>query len=271
LKVWRARQFALWVLASAAIPVTAMAQTRPGGTQLEARGAQVRLAQPDPVPARVVISLSGGMQAAPTTFSDRFEFGRNLENASVEVQYGLQPAILFDGGIGIRLWQNVGAGVAVSHATRDDSADIDARIPHPFFFERLRTVTGSQSGINRTETAAHVQLQYSIATTPSVTLVLSAGPSWLNVAQELVTDVEYDETFPYDEATFRSAPARRSTASAIGFNAGAELRWMFARHVGAGGFARFTRATVDLETHDSRRIAVRAGGVQAGGGLRIAF
>ena len=269
--MWRARQLALWVLAASAIPEAAIAQTRPGGTQLEARGAQIRLAQPERMPGRVVISLSAGVQAAATGFSDRFGFERNVETASVEVQYGQQPAILFDGGIGIRLWKNLGAGIAVSHSTGDDSADIDARIPHPFFFERFRTVTGSQSGITRTETAAHMQLQYSFNATPSVTLVLSAGPSWLNVAQELVTDVEYDETFPYDEATFRSAPARRSTASATGFNAGAELRWMFARHVGAGGFARFTRATVDLETHDNRRIAVRGGGVHAGVGLRVAF
>ena len=268
MKVWRARRLALWVLVAAGIPATAIAQT---STQLDARGAQAGLAQPEPVPARVVISLSGGIQAATTGFSDRFEFERNVETASVDVEYGVQPAILFDGGIGIRLWKNVGAGLAVSHATRDDSAEIDARIPHPLYLERPRSVTGSQGGITRTETAAHVQLQYSAAVTPAVTLVLSAGPSWLNVAQELVTDVEYDETFPYDEATFRSAPARRSTASAIGFNAGAELRWMFARHVGAGGFARFTRATVDLETHDDRRMEIRAGGVQVGVGLRIAF
>ena len=102
-------------------------------------------------------------------------------------------------------------------------------------------------------------------------LVLSGGPSWLNVEQELVTDVLYDETYPFDTATFRSAPTRRSKASVTGFNAGADLQWMFGRHIGVGGMVRFIRGSVDLTTENDRRISVRAGGVQAGGGLRIGF
>ena len=41
-----------------------------------------------------------------------------------------------------------------------------------------------------------------------VMLVLSGGPSRLNVEQELVTDVLYDETYPFD--TPRSAAPRRA-------------------------------------------------------------
>jgi hypothetical protein len=56
-----------------------------------------------------------------------------------------------------------------------------------------------------------------------------------------------------------------------GFNAGADLRWMFSRNVGLGGMVRFIRGSVDLETENNRRILVRAGGLQAGGGIRIGF
>ena len=80
----------------------------------------------------------------------------------------------------------------------------------------------------------------------------------------------YDETYPFDTATFRSATTRRSKASVTGFNAGADLQWMFGRHIGLGGMVRFTRGSVDLTTENDRRISVRAGGVQAGG-LRIGF
>ena len=81
----------------------------------------------------------------------------------------------------------------------------------------------------------------------------------------------YDEEYPFDVATFRSATTRRSKATVTGFNAGADLRWMLSRNIGVGGMLRYIRGSVDLETEDDRQISVRAGGLQVGGGLRIGF
>jgi hypothetical protein len=194
--------------------------------------------------AKVVVSLSGGTQVAAGGLTDRFTFERNVETASVDVKYPVKPAVLVDG---------------------------DARIPHPFVFERPRTVTGVQHTIAHAETAVHLQVQYSIEASRRVSVVLSGGPSWLDVEQELVTDVLYDEAYPYDTATFKSATATRSKASAVGGHAGADLRWMFGRTIGLGALVRFTRGTADLTTRDDRRVSVRAGGVQAGVGLRFVF
>jgi hypothetical protein len=222
--------------------------------------------------SRVVVSLNGGIQTAGPGLSDHFEFATDLlEMAKVDVQYPAKPSVLIDGGLGLRLWKNLGVGVAVSHATVDGTAEIDAQIPHLLYLEQPRTVTGEQDGITRAETAVHVQLQISVPMASRLTLVLSGGPSRLNVEQEIVTDVLYDQEYPYDVATFRSAPARRSKASVTGFNAGADLRWMFSRNIGLGGIVRFIRGSVDLETENNRRISVRAGGLQAGGGIRIGF
>jgi hypothetical protein len=46
---------------------------------------------------------------------------------------------------------------------------------------------------------------------------------------------------------------------------------MFTRTIGLGGMLRFSRADVDLEAPDNRRLTIKGGGIQAGGGLRIAF
>jgi hypothetical protein len=220
---------------------------------------------------RVVLGVSGGAQSSSSALSDHFEFERNVETATVDVKYPAKVATLFDAGIGVRLFKALGAGVAVSNATRDGNAEVDARIPHPLLFAQLRTVEGSQPGISRTETAVHVQLLYTIAASPKIAVVLAVGPSIVHLEQELVTDVTYDEAYPFDAATFKSAPAHRAKASATGFNAGADVRWMFARSIGIGALVRFSRATVDLSTEDKRTLAVRAGGVQAGVGIRIAF
>jgi hypothetical protein len=220
----------------------------------------------------VVVSLNGGAQVAADSLSDHFEFeSYGFEAAAVNVKYPAKPGVLVDAGIGVRLWKRLGAGVAVAYVTRDGAAAVDARIPHPFLFGQPRTVTGSQGSIARAETGVHVQVQYSIEASRRVSIVLSGGPSWLNVEQELATDVQYDEAYPYDSATFRSATATRTKASAVGMNAGADLRWMFGRTIGLGALVRFTRGTVDLRTPDDRHVSVRAGGAQAGAGLRFVF
>jgi hypothetical protein len=220
---------------------------------------------------RFVVGVSGGAQGAASTVSDHFEFERNVETATVDVKYPTKPMALIDAGIGVRLWKRLGAGVAVSNARRSGSAEVNAQIPHPLAFGQPRAVDGKQSGIDTTETDVHVQLLYAVQASPRITLTLSAGPSIVHLEQELVSGVTYDETYPFDVATFRSAPSSRAKASAAGFNAGADLRWMFSRWIGLGGLVRYSRATVDLTTSDNRTLAVRAGGVQGGVGIRLVF
>jgi hypothetical protein len=222
-------------------------------------------------PPRFVLSISGGVEGSVPSLTDHFEFERNVETAKVDVTYPAKLGTLVDAGIGVRLWKRLGAGVAVSNVTIDGSAEVKASIPHPLQFEQPRSIEGSQAGVSRTETAVHVQLLYAVDVSPKVTLVLSGGPSVVRLEQELVDDVTYDETYPFDTATFKSAPSHRARASAAGFNVGADVRWMFARAIGLGGLVRFTRATVDLTTDDHRTLGVEAGGLQAGVGLRVVF
>jgi hypothetical protein len=219
---------------------------------------------------RIVVAVNGAVQSSAPALSDRFEFDSSVETAIVDLTYPARAAVLIDAGIGVRVWRRIGVGLAVSRATRRGAAEVDARLPHPLLFAQPRTVAGSQPGLDTTETAAHLQLLYAIEATPGVTLVLSGGPSVMQVRQELVTDVKYSETYPFDEAAFTSAGTRRSSASATGFNAGADVRWMFAPSVGIGVLVRYSRARVDLDGAD-RSLGVRGGGVQAGVGLRLAF
>jgi hypothetical protein len=220
--------------------------------------------------SRLTVSVNAGVQTSETRLSDHFEFDRDQETATVDVKYPLKPGVLFDAGVIVRLSKNLGAGVAVSRVTGDGSAKVDGQIPHRSYFQQPRALSGEQTGITHAETGVHLQLQYSIPMASRFTLVLSGGPSWLNVEQELITGVVYDDDYPFDVVTFQSATTRRSKASVTGFNAGADLRWMPSR-IGLGGMVRFTRASVDLITENDRRIPVRAGGVQVGGGIRIGF
>ena len=220
---------------------------------------------------RVWISVNAGMQIPADDLADRFEFQRFVEQATVDVDYDGDPGIFFDGGLTFRLWKRLGAGVALSRFSHDSSAGVEARIPHPFFDNQHREISGTADGVTRAETGIHVQLTYVANTRGALKMVLSGGPSYFDLEQDLVGGVQYAESFPFDEATFTAADLSRASATGLGFNVGADVAWMLGRQFGIGGLIRFSRASIDLDTNDRRTIEVKAGGFQAGAGLRILF
>ena len=224
-----------------------------------------------PADPRFAIGLSGGFQPTVTDFDDRFTFPLHQETGTSTVDYSVESGGLFDANFGVRLWGGLGAGVAVSRFTGKGNVTATSSVPHPFYLERYREVSGEADGIDRNESGVHVQLQYRLPLRGPLQVTLMAGPSFLNVTQTMVIDVNYTEEYPYDVATFAGVDSRRVKASAPGFNAGLDLRWMFTRNIGVGGLARFTRAEVELDAADDRTVTVDAGGAHVGAGIRFAF
>jgi hypothetical protein len=220
---------------------------------------------------RVLISVNGAYQPTKNDFSDRFEFQKNLETGTTDVDYPVKGGFVFDAGASFRFWKNLAAGVSVSSFTRDDIASTTSSIPHPFFFQQPRTVTGDATGVKRTETAVHVQAVYLVNPGGKLRMAFSGGPTFFTLEQDLVTEVTVTETYPYDTAAFASADKRRESGSTVTFNVGADVMWMLSRNVGVGGLVRFSPASVDLDAPNNRTISVDAGGVYAGGGLRLLF
>ena len=224
-------------------------------------------AQPLP---RFTISVNGGYQPSSTSFDDRFTFDLNHETASVDTDYSVEDGPLFDAGVGFRIWNGLGAGIAISRFTVDSTGQAEATLPHPLVFQRNRQISGETTGITREETGIHIQAQYHLPPFGRVYVTLAGGPSVLDIQQSIVTDVNYTEEFPYDTATYVGVDSQRVSGTATGFNAGTDVRWMFTRNIGVGGLVRYTRASVDL-TRNGRTVKVDAGGTQVGGGIRLAF
>jgi hypothetical protein len=176
-----------------------------------------------------------------------------------------------DATAGFLVRRRLGIAVGVSHATRAGDAQITAEVPHPFFDDQPRTVSGTASDISRTETAIHGQLYYDMRPRGPWRVRLFAGPSYFSVEQEVVIGVQTDEAYPFDTAEFRGATTRRAKGSAIGLNAGLEAARMFTRRVGIAGSLRYAAASVDLDVEEAQSVSTTGGGLQAGLGLRILF
>jgi len=230
--------------------------------------------QAGPAPARTaaprgLVSINGGLQSPSRTFSDSFTFEVNVEDASVRTEYEVESGPFFDGGFSVRLFGPIGAGVAFSRFSRTGPATVSGTIPHPFFFDRGREISG-ETDVKRNETAIHAQLVAFVPAGERVLLVFSAGPSFFTVEQGLVTGVTFAESYPFDEASFRSATVRLEREEKIGFNAGADVTIRLGGSFGLGGMVRYAATTVDFRI-DDRTLSLEAGGLQAGGGIRILF
>jgi hypothetical protein len=238
---------------------------------LIAAPAEAQSRRPAPKPPRFTIGVSGGIQQGAEDVTDHFSFPKNIETETVDVKYPMKPWALIDLAAAYRVWKNLGIGIAVSATTGTGEAQVSASVPHPFFFNQPRTVTGTEDDISHSETATHLLVQYHVPTTGRLRFVLEGGPSWLSVDHEVVTDVTVTESFPFDTAAFGGAVTKTTNGSGVGFNAGVDVTWMFVESVGIGGIVRYTRADIDLHAVEGRTLTMKAGGLQGGVGIRVLF
>lgn len=248
---------------------TADAQPSPGRPSQPAAPAR----QPAPaLPNRIFVDVNGGFQSTTERFSDERSDPFFGETATWTADYETGGAPLFDVGGGVRVWRQLVASVAYSRFKETSIAGIEGAAPHPFFFDRARAFAGDAVDLTQQEDVVHAGAMWAVPVTRSLDLRVFGGPSFYFARRDLVAEVEYDEAYPYDTATFGRARVERVTANALGFNVGADVTWMFTRSGGVGAMARFSRAETDLQSPASQRdLAFRFGGLQFGAGLRFRF
>jgi hypothetical protein len=218
------------------------------------------------------LSANVGGQVTTTDFDDSVTFpSPYVEDGTYTASYKVPSAVAIDVGGAVRIWRHLYAGVAVTHFSSKDDADVSAQYPHPFFKNKLRPVSGTAPNMQRDETAVHVEAAWLVPVSPRVHLALLGGPSFFSVKQDVVTGVRVTETYPFDETEFAGVSQDRANESAVGINIGVDALFMFTRHVGVGGLARFSRATVDLTTGNQSQVSVDVGGLIVSAGLRVAF
>jgi hypothetical protein len=220
---------------------------------------------------RAVIFVNGAFQPTKHAFTDRFTYDVNRETGSTAVQYPGETGVVIDAGVSAGIWRNLGVQVAVSRFAHEETASTESQLPHPFFFNMPRQLAADASGLQRTELAVHTGLVVRLPVSRALRVALFGGPSFMNVEQDTVTAIDYDERFPFDAVTFRDARQQKSTGSAVTFNVGADIAWMFTHHFGIGGVARFAEATLDIDVGEGRTQRVSAGGFTGGAGVRISF
>lgn len=226
----------------------------------------VAAAQPTPWTDRGYVAINGFYQST-SSFSDLVRPVQGGEAAQIDTSYGVAGMPGFDAGAGVRLWRNLALGVDAGYASTSKHASVTAQVPHPFYFNRPRPVSGDTTGLSRSETAINVEALLMVPIRARWQAAVFGGPTWFMVDQDLVTNVTVSESYPFDTATFAGATVVRQSHSAAGFNVGGDLSYILRPHVGVGFDVRYSRATVAL----TGSATVVAGGSHVGGGIRFRF
>jgi Outer membrane protein beta-barrel domain len=212
------------------------------------------------------VTISGFYQTA-SGFSDLVRPTQFGEAAQVDTRYGINGLPGIDAGAGVRVWRNLALGVDVGFLSKSGGGSITAQMPHPFYFNRPRAVTGDASGLTRAETAVNIEALVMLPIPSRWQAAVFGGPTWFMVDQDLVTTVTLTEAYPFDAATFAGTTVVRQSRSKAGFNVGGDVSYMMRPHVGVGVDVRFSRARIAL----TDTATVIAGGPHVGGGLRLRF
>jgi hypothetical protein len=217
------------------------------------------------------VSINGGLQPSTGSVQETVKSTIYLEPFVVTPTYRIKTAPQFDGGFAMRVAGNLGVGVAMSFFSKKNAADISAQIPHPFFYS-TRLVSGAANDLQRNEVNTHIQAVYVVPSRGKTSIALMGGPSFFHVKQDLVTSISYNETYPYDTASFGNASTIPVAKNGVGFNAGVDIALRVSRNMGVGGIVRFSRAGLELAVPNGvGNQSVNVGGVHVGGGVRFFF
>ena len=222
-----------------------------------------------PGPVRGFVTFGAGAQITSTDFSETQSEPLNQEQKTWTANYAVKTGLEFEVGGGWRVWRNLFAAATYSRFHESRSADISAQIPHPFFFNQPRSISGESLALSHDENAVHLSAWWIVPAGRRFEVGIFGGPSIISVSRPLVKDVQYSDEYPYDTATFSEAPVGDVSKTAIGVHGGVDVTWLLSRQIGVGGTLRYARAGIDLSTPAGGATSFDAGGLQAAVVLKV--
>ena len=224
--------------------------------------------------------LSFGGQSQDQTFTDTTAFTIYGERGNTAAGHSIGGGSLFDLSVGARVWKNLGVGLGYSSNSNENDATVTVRVPHPVVFGQFREATATATDLEHSEKAVHLQLVWMMPLTSKIRLAFMAGPSFFTVRQDVASvraPEDLRDVAPFTSVSIATVTVTDVKESPVGINLGVDATYAITEYegvgIGAGAFVRYAGATADLPlaAGATRDEDIKAGGAQAGIGLRLRF
>jgi hypothetical protein len=217
---------------------------------------------PSPGEDRAFVTVNVGAQPQRRNFETSASFPVFGETAAVSSRQHVGNGPMVDVNGGYRIWNRVAVGVGVSSFHKSGGSLVAATVPDPLFFNRPRVLNAEVSDLAHSERAVYLQVMYAIPIARAMEVALTAGPSFIQVSQQLVTTATIGGPTPSMQPVVET---QRKLAA--GINAGIEVSYLVAARFNPIVFARFNGGTVNLPSVRDLKV----GGLQTGIGGRFRF
>jgi hypothetical protein len=220
---------------------------------------------------RFAVYVNGAVGTSPIEFAETQRYQLFKEEALVDHRYrdpqgrGLEIGGLF------RVKGLFGVSAAVELFESDREAAYAAFLPHPFFYEQYRELSGIRTDLIHEEKALHVDALLSTSWGRRISIDVFGGPSLFFTRTEVLGELLYSEVYPYDSVVALGAESRVFEDNPWGYNLGASATLRVVSRFGLDIGVRFSRARIRLVPGENRTVTFDAGGLRAGAGLRLVF
>jgi hypothetical protein len=223
--------------------------------------ASVHAQTPTPSTEKFFVNVNVGGELATRSLSAVARKTVYDETATMASTQSIGRGAVVDFGGGYRIRQDFFAGLLVSVFGKSSTAATVASIPDPIFFNRPKTVTGSTSGLKRSEVAVVPHISWARPLTDNFDITFSGGIAIIHVSQDIVGN--FDVTPPQSVTILQT----KESGSGVGPFAQVDVIYNLKTRYGVGGYLRYAGAKVDLPSIPDANV----GGTQVGGGVRIRF
>ena len=154
----------------------------------------------------------------------------------------------FDVEGGYMFGPRVGFGVRWAHARAHSAIGVGLGAEHPI--TGAIAMDGAESDeFRRLESAIDLMAAYTVPlANPDIRLRVFGGPTHFVVEQAMIRNVNFTHTLNFsgtvNQIAITNISEQEVNGNAWGYNAGADVAYFFARHVGVGAGLRFNRGTV---------------------------
>ena len=223
--------------------------------------------QPPQGDSRIEVGLAFAQTLGSSTFSGTQTVRDYAEDGTLKSSYdvGGAPGGAFD--LQYNLKKTFGVRAGFQTFSRKSTGTFDAQIPHPFFFNKPRSLSGTQSDLGFSESAFSLTLVYR-AGSGKWKVNVEGGPAFFSVDATVADRVNYGDVYPYDVVTFSGVSSSKKKVSPVGFAVGVEVGRQVSNAVAVVVQGRLSQGTGDLDVN-GQKMSVKAGGGQVRVGLRI--
>lgn len=223
---------------------------------------------------RGYINVGWGVESGSSAMSDARTSTIYEETATLSSASTFTSGSLFDVGVGIRVWRNLTVGAGYHQEQNDAEGQLTGSVPSPIFFNRPRTLSATEGGLERREKATHLQIGWVMPFSDKIDVLVYGGPSFFRIEQDVISDVRFSEqggAFTAVDAVVTTATRKQSKT---GYNVGADATYIAwsndSIRLGVGGFVRFSKADATIQLLSTEQ-PTEVGGMQFGFGARLRF